>query len=73
MIDSAELLARQARWQHSRGALSWPEKIRLVEAIRESVLRWRAEGGRGELVGRETGPAAASTSGHAPPDARRLP
>lgn len=36
-----ELLERQARWQKSRRSLSWAEKIRMVEAIRESILRLR--------------------------------
>ena len=33
-------LEKQARWQQSRRALSWPEKIRLAEKIRESIGRW---------------------------------
>ncbi len=36
-----ELFERQARWQRSRRSLSWAEKVRLVEAIRESVLALR--------------------------------
>jgi hypothetical protein len=39
--DVRELLERQARWQKSRKALSWSEKVRLAEAIRESILRLR--------------------------------
>ena len=42
MIDIQELFRRQAEWQKSRKALSWAEKIRMVEAIREDVLRLRA-------------------------------
>ena len=42
MNDVQRLLARQAEWQKSRQALSWPEKIRMVEAIRESVLKLAA-------------------------------
>lgn len=38
MSDIEQLLERQARWQKSRKSLSWPEKIRMAEAIRESVL-----------------------------------
>jgi len=33
-------LEKQARWQQSRRALPWPEKIRLAEKIRESIGRW---------------------------------
>ena len=38
MPDVRQLLERQAAWQKGRKSLSWPEKIRMVEAIRESVL-----------------------------------
>lgn len=31
----------QAEWQRSRRVLSWPQKIRVAEQIRESVGRWR--------------------------------
>ena len=44
MADPGELFERQARWQKRWIALSWPEKVRIVEQIRESVLRLR--GGR---------------------------
>jgi len=37
MRDIQKLLERQARWQKERAALSWPEKIRMAEAIRESA------------------------------------
>ncbi len=41
MIEEIERwLKRQARWQQSRRALSWSEKIHLAEQIRESVGRW---------------------------------
>jgi hypothetical protein len=36
------LLERQARWQKTRKDLSWPEKIRMAEKIRESASQWRA-------------------------------
>jgi len=42
MRDARDLLERQARWQKGRKALSWPEKIRLVEGVRESARTWRA-------------------------------
>lgn len=35
--DFARVLARQAAWQKSRQALSWPEKIRQAERLRASV------------------------------------
>ena len=38
MLDVRQLLERQAAWQKSRKSLTWPEKIRMAEAIRESVL-----------------------------------
>jgi hypothetical protein len=31
----------QAAWQRSRAALSWPEKIRIAEAMRESARQLR--------------------------------
>jgi len=34
-----ELLARQSRWQKSRKALSWEQKIKMVEAVREELAR----------------------------------
>jgi len=36
-----ELLERQARWQSSRRSLSWEEKVRMIEEVRDSVLRFR--------------------------------
>ena len=42
MSDSQQLLERQARWQKTRQALSWPEKIQMAEQIRESVRQLRA-------------------------------
>lgn len=43
MSDIHRLLERQARWQKARKALSWPEKIRMAEIIRESARQLRAE------------------------------
>jgi hypothetical protein len=45
MTEIEQLLARQARWQKSRKALSWPEKIRMAEQIRASVAQWRSLAG----------------------------
>ena len=36
-----KLLERQSAWQKGRKELSWPEKIRMAEAVRESVVRLR--------------------------------
>jgi hypothetical protein len=43
MNDIRRLLERQARWQRARKALPWPEKIRMVEMIRESASHLRAK------------------------------
>jgi len=37
------LLERQARWQKTQRALSWPEKIRMAERIRESARQLRGQ------------------------------
>jgi hypothetical protein len=42
MNEFQQLLERQARWQKTRQALSWPEKIQMAERIRESVRQLRA-------------------------------
>jgi hypothetical protein len=42
MVDVQALLRRQAEWQRSRNALSWPEKIRMVAVIRDSIVAIRA-------------------------------
>jgi hypothetical protein len=46
MSDVQRLLEKQAQWQKARKALSWPEKIRMAERIRESAIRLRATGRR---------------------------
>lgn len=38
MFDAKEMLRRQEAWQASRRLLSWPEKLRLAVAMRETVL-----------------------------------
>jgi hypothetical protein len=43
MTDLEELLRRQAQWQKSRQSLTWPEKIRMAERVRESVRQLRAQ------------------------------
>jgi len=42
MKDIRQLLERQACWQKTRQALSWPEKIQMAERIRESARQLRA-------------------------------
>ncbi len=41
MNEIKALLERQARWQKTRQTLSWPEKIRMAEKVRESVRQLR--------------------------------
>ena len=41
MTDVRRLLERQAEWQKARGGLSWPEKIRMAEAMREMICQLR--------------------------------
>ena len=43
MTDAEGLLRRQAVWQASRRALSWPEKIRQAEQMRPAVEAFRLE------------------------------
>ena len=42
MTTLREIFARQAKWQRERAQLSWPEKIRLAEVMREALLVLRA-------------------------------
>jgi hypothetical protein len=42
MADTHELFERRAAWQAGRRRLSWPEKVRMAEAIRESLVRLRS-------------------------------
>jgi hypothetical protein len=44
MIDLPALFRRQTAWQQARRFLSWSEKIRMAEALRESVLQLRRAG-----------------------------
>lgn len=45
MTDVQEMLKRQAVWQRSRQSLTWSEKIRMAEKVRESVKQLRASSG----------------------------
>ncbi len=40
MTDTRKLLERQAEWQKGRAALTWSEKIRMAEAVREWAARF---------------------------------
>ena len=41
MTEIDKLFERHKEWHKSRIALSWPEKIRMAEAVRESVKKMR--------------------------------
>ena len=43
MNEVEQMLRRQALWQKSRQSLTWPEKIRVAERLRESLRPWRAK------------------------------
>ncbi len=40
--DLRNLLEAQAHWQKSRSRLSWPEKVRMAEVMREAARKLRA-------------------------------
>lgn len=50
MSDAKHALEKQSRWQASRRSLSWPEKIRMAEKVRESVVSLRARNRRVDPV-----------------------
>lgn len=37
-----KLLEKQAEWQESRKDLSWEEKVRMIQSVREDFARWVA-------------------------------
>ena len=43
MTDLEDMLKRQAQWQKSRKSLTWPEKIRMAERVRERVKQLREQ------------------------------
>jgi hypothetical protein len=43
MDELGKQFARQAQWQAGRKALSWPDKVRQAEAIRDSIKTLRAK------------------------------
>ena len=61
MSDASAELARQAAWQKARRDLPWPEKVRMVLVMRDSVAALRrtwppSQGSAevGEAIGSET-------------------
>jgi hypothetical protein len=40
MTDVRKQLASQAVWQKARAALTWPEKVRMAEAVREWAAKF---------------------------------
>lgn len=49
MFDVKTMLERQARWQQSRAKLSWTEKLRMAEILREAALAMRSRRGISDL------------------------
>ena len=43
MTDLEQMLKRQTQWQKSRQSLTWPEKIRMAERVRDSVRQLRVQ------------------------------
>jgi hypothetical protein len=46
MSDLQHLFQRQAAWQKKRESLSWPDKIRMVEAMQGTLRQLRNSGDR---------------------------
>lgn len=44
MSDLRHLFQRQAAWQKKRESLSWPDKIRMVEAMQGTLRQLRNSG-----------------------------
>lgn len=55
MTDLRELFARQAEWQRARRSLSWAEKMRMAEAVRDSIAALRRAAVRPDRNERESG------------------
>lgn len=43
MINHIKTFKRQAAWQKSRKNLSWAEKIRMAEAVRDDITKLRKD------------------------------
>lgn len=44
MTDLNDLFRRQAEWQKARAGLSWSEKLKLAEVLRDAAIAMRASG-----------------------------
>jgi hypothetical protein len=42
MAEFGKQLEKQALWQKNRKSLSWPEKVRQAEAVRDAIKALRA-------------------------------
>ena len=42
MVDVRQMMARQAEWQKARRLLSWPEKLRQAEELRDTLRGFEA-------------------------------
>jgi hypothetical protein len=58
------LLERQARWQADRRNLPWPEKIRMVEQIRDAIERLRSTASQDRDVSQNRDGSSESTRPH---------
>ena len=43
MDDSSDLRRRHEKWQRERALLPWADKVKLAEAVRESIARLRRQ------------------------------
>ena len=64
------MLQRQAAWQLRLADLSWAEKIRMAESVRESVLLIRQRVEPGEVVRQPGREAPTGPTDSEPPGAR---
>lgn len=67
MPDIRQLLQRQADWQKTQRRLSWPEKVRLVEAVHGTIRQFR------DMRTRREGAPAAKTEGGVGPQKPDVP
>ena len=42
MFDTKAMLKRQADWQHKQARLSWAQKLRMAEQVRDGIETLRA-------------------------------
>jgi hypothetical protein len=62
MSDTQRTFERQAAWQRARKSLPWPEKIRMVEAIRDSIVLLRRSSPHSENLPSATPPGERSVA-----------